>query len=136
MADIGQPYSCEQWGNNGISGLPFITNDGNGWGNHMWNWFNNMSAYPSTVWIDHTMTVHYKANNLNYNIANQKINEMLSACEDAGLCGNVDLDADGVYNEFDNCPNDYNPNQEDMDFDGLGDACDDCHNLSGDTNDD
>lgn len=82
------------------------------------------------------MTVHYKGNNLNYNLANQKITEMLEACEDAGLCGNVDYDADGVYNDFDNCPNDSNPNQEDLDMDGLGDVCDDCHNLAGDTNDD
>ena len=133
---MGQPYSCAQWGNNGISGFPLITNDGNGWGNHMWNWFNSNSAFPSNVWIDHTMTVHYKGNNLNVNLANQKISEMLEACEDAGLCGNVDLDSDGVYNDFDNCPNDVNPNQEDLDMDGLGDACDDCHNLAGDTNDD
>ena len=35
-----------------------------------------------------------------------------------------DLDADGVCDELDNCPNDYNPNQEDFNSDDIGDACD------------
>ena len=49
-----------------------------------------------------------------------------------------DPDEDGIYNGDgsnrctggnttdcdDNCPNDYNPNQEDMDLDGFGDVCD------------
>jgi len=42
-------------------------------------------------------------------------------CEDN--CIN-DLDLDEVCDELDNCPEDYNPNQEDFNFDGLGDACD------------
>ncbi|RIK91590.1 MAG: hypothetical protein DCC71_25020 [Proteobacteria bacterium] len=36
-----------------------------------------------------------------------------------------DSDGDGVLQTDDNCPNDANPSQEDGDFDGLGDACDD-----------
>jgi hypothetical protein len=36
-----------------------------------------------------------------------------------------DSDGDGVPDDVDNCPADANPNQENYDNDGLGDACDD-----------
>ncbi|MFC1762063.1 rhodanese-like domain-containing protein [Planctomycetota bacterium] len=36
----------------------------------------------------------------------------------------VDIDQDGVYDEFDTCPCDADPNQVDTDGDGLGDLCD------------
>ncbi len=35
-----------------------------------------------------------------------------------------DMDGDGVSNEVDNCPNSFNPGQEDRDSDGTGDVCD------------
>ena len=40
-----------------------------------------------------------------------------------GMCIN-DNDTDGVCNEIDNCPLVYNPDQEDLNNDGIGDICD------------
>ncbi len=37
-----------------------------------------------------------------------------------------DSDEDGIGDTCDNCPNVYNPLQEDADGDGVGDACDNC----------
>ncbi|MBN1287299.1 MAG: thrombospondin type 3 repeat-containing protein, partial [Anaerolineae bacterium] len=42
------------------------------------------------------------------------------ACE-AAPC--TDADQDGICDDVDNCPNDYNPNQMDSDGDGEGDIC-------------
>jgi rhodanese-related sulfurtransferase len=38
--------------------------------------------------------------------------------------GCVDSDGDGINDDLDNCPDKYNPNQEDNDQNGLGDICD------------
>lgn len=49
----------------------------------------------------------------------------------------LDIDGDGVFGSSDNCPQVANPNQEDADADGAGDACDLCpgfnDNLDGDS---
>jgi hypothetical protein len=42
-----------------------------------------------------------------------------------------DLDADGVLDDADNCPEDANADQHDLDEDDVGDACDD--DIDGDT---
>lgn len=41
---------------------------------------------------------------------------------------NFDMDEDGVSNDADNCMEIFNPEQEDIDSDGLGDVCDICDN--------
>jgi hypothetical protein len=45
-----------------------------------------------------------------------------------------DVDQDGFENDEDNCPDTYNPDQVDSDFDGRGDACDPliCGDANGD----
>ncbi len=40
-----------------------------------------------------------------------------------------DLDFDGNYPPNDNCPGNYNPNQDDADSDNVGDICDNCPNF-------
>jgi hypothetical protein len=42
-----------------------------------------------------------------------------------------DPDKDGVPHHLDNCPSAENKDQQDTDQDGLGDACDDCRDVSG-----
>jgi hypothetical protein len=42
-----------------------------------------------------------------------------------------DTDQDGVQDQCDNCPLDYNPDQSDQDSDGLGDVCDPCPTAVG-----
>ncbi|MBN2227251.1 MAG: thrombospondin type 3 repeat-containing protein [candidate division Zixibacteria bacterium] len=41
----------------------------------------------------------------------------------------TDQDFDGFNNAEDNCPENYNPGQEDGDSDGIGDVCDNCPGL-------
>ena len=49
--------------------------------------------------------------------------------ENSVLTLDPDPDGDGILNIYDNCPNAYNPNQEDADGDLLGNACDACNEL-------
>ena len=125
LDDIGEPRTCEEWGDRGVQfgGYPLITDDGVG--SDLWGKFNTGSAFPSTAYIDHTMTVHYKANNPSLPIAQSMINQMLDKLYDALLLSanfeldfNNDVDGDGIMNPGDsfdvliNVMNkSYNPDQ-------------------------
>ena len=43
---------------------------------------------------------------------------------------NTDIDEDGIANNDDNCMETYNPDQNDVDGDGKGNACDPCDNAN------
>ncbi len=53
-----------------------------------------------------------------------------NACDECPYDTDNDVDADDFCADFDNCPNDNNPYQEDYDEDGRGDICDNCLNTS------
>ena len=103
LDDIGQPRTCEQWGDRFLDFdevIPLITDDGPQ--NILWDWFNTGGAFPSTAYIDHTMTVYYKANNPSFGPAISTIDSMLDECGD--LCNNFiqgDLNQDDIVNIID-----------------------------------
>ena len=119
LNDPGQPYSCSQWGNQysythnssgggsqGNAHDPPIIVSGPNMG--LWTMFQSNSATPSNVFIDHTMQVYYKSNNVTSSLANQKIQDMLDVMEnslimatEANFTQSVDNDFDGVINPGD-----------------------------------
>ena len=101
LTDLNEPYSCLQWGNMGTNGTPMIADDT---GYPLFNMLNTESSFPSSVFIDHTMTVYYKEAGVNtatyFSNANMRIAEMLD-----NLYGTLIMTANpeiSLDNELDN----------------------------------
>jgi thermolysin len=81
----------------------------------------SVAANRSTVFIRFTMgTTDGGWRYCGWNIDNVQV----TAYECNGFID--DADADGVADQIDNCPDDYNPDQVDIDGDDVGVACDVC----------
>ena len=85
LDDIGQPYSCEQWGERhqdfNADVFPLMIDDGTQ--DEIWPWFHS-GGYPSAVFIDHNMNVFFKMIGVSLGPATSTIDSMIDACGD--LC--------------------------------------------------
>ena len=108
--------TCTQWGSAFGTSNPFL--DGDADGQSMWSLLALNNYVPRHVVFDHNMVLIYSDNNAP---SETFIQNALSNVP-------VDYDEDGVNDPIDNCYSTYNPQQEDIDSDGLGDACDPCDN--------
>jgi len=105
--------------------------------------------YISSTWSEQTKLIASEADNsdrLGFSVAISGPNVLAGAINDNDMgtkAGSAyffnvdisDMDGDGVPDSLDNCPNHYNPGQEDCDNDGVGDVCEiangtqlDCNN--------
>ena len=158
LSDINQPYSCQQWSNLAPGEGGSIVHD-TGYG--YFNLYNSQSGFPSTVWIDHEMKVHYKTNSSGYYLVNMKLEDMLEDCGECRVDGEV-VPASGQQDCCQTYGGTYSTQantlpeldvhtcagsastwinlcQEctgttDTDGDGIADECDDCNNTLGDIN--
>ena len=109
LDDIGQPYTCEDWGDRGVQfgAMPLITDDGPG--SDLWGKFNTGGYFPSVAWIDHTMTVHHKqSGGPTFAFTKGVIDDMLDKLYSSLLLSanfeidfNGDSDGDGLINPGD-----------------------------------
>jgi len=79
-------------------------------------------AVETMYFYDTNSSGGYDSGDEVYQVVESDVQEL----EVSGVPPCDDDDGDGVGNCWDNCPADFNPNQEDADSDGLGDVCDAC----------
>ena len=101
--DWGQPYSCTSWAE--TFGQTFPVLDDNS-GNNIYALF-GIGYVPHNVVIGGDGTVIYSQSGHN-------LSAILTAIEEGIENLVLDMDADGVMDNADNCIEDYNPNQIDV----------------------
>jgi hypothetical protein len=116
--DWGQPYSCSGWAESFGLTIPILDDNS---GNNIYGLF-GIGYVPHNVVIGGDGTLIFTDSGFNQGIIIDMIEEGLSNLV-------LDMDADGVMDDADNCMEDYNPNQADVDQDGIGDICDACNNV-------
>ena len=60
LDDLGQPHTCDSWGNHGELNYPYIIDDGQTPVIYQLFYPNTNIDYPKNVLIDHNMEVKYK----------------------------------------------------------------------------
>ena len=111
-------YSCEGWAD--AFGISYPILDGGSSGGEAWNLFGD-GYIPHHVVLDHNNEVLFTASGFNEGA-------ILAAIELGLSYVPRDIDQDGILDSDDNCPEVHNVEQEDIDGDGYGDACDPCDN--------
>ena len=109
LDDIGQPYSCTNWGDVGTAQIPIIIDDGVGHTFH--DLFELvLDAYPVNVFLDHEMNVvNITEAEMNQTAVNNVIQDMLDNISGnctAGYDCNGDCGGTAVYDECDECGGD------------------------------
>jgi len=132
-------HGYELWASDGTEGGTHMVKDINPW---------RYGATPQNL-TQYNDKLYFSASNSTHgrelwttSLCGDGILETAEECEGDSDCDigyycdecicNIDSDADGVYDYVDNCPDNYNPNQEDVDNDGLGYECDECIDMDAD----